>query len=205
MKKRNNNKDIITKKCIFCKSEIDREATVCPVCKREQAKKSGVQKLAIIFVLLILVIFIAFIMSVDENGLEENIQKNVGDELVCDKYKVVVNEFKFKTGSIDSFQKVPDGTEWIGIIVTATNTSEENINVYSSNFEITNSNGEILEYDAISYKVWGNYDTFGGELAPGGTKTGYIAFTNPNTDNSNLTLKFKCGTWQSGSYIIPLK
>lgn len=194
------------KKCIFCKSDIDEQAIICPVCKREQKKKSALGVvISITIVIVLFCVFVATIMSVGESNLEENVQKAIGDELICENYKMVVNEFKFKTGSIDSWQEVPKGTEWIGIIVTATNTSDENVNIYPSNFEITNSNGEIIKYNVISYKVWGNYETLGGELAPGGTKTGYVSFSNTNTDNSNLTLKFKCGTWQSGSYLIPLK
>ena len=134
-----------------------------------------------------------------------DVEKNIGEELICSDYKVVINEYKIKTGAIDSFYQVPEGTEWIGLIVTATNTSDDEVNINSSSFELTNSNGEILTYDVLSYKVYGNYDTLGGTLAPGGTKTGYINFSNNNTYNNNLTVKFKCGFWGSGSYIVKLK
>lgn len=174
------------------------------IAKDNNAGKNITAISSIIIIIFCVIVAVA-ISTMDDSDLQKNVSKNIGEELICNKYKVVINSFNLKTGSIDSFQEVPSGTEWIGIIVTATNTSEEDVSINSSNFKIVNSNGEILNYDVISYKVWGNYDTLGGKLAPGGTKTGYVSFSNTNTDNSNLTLNFKCGTWQNGSYSIPLK
>ncbi len=196
------------KKCIWCKTDIDIDAVVCPNCKRPQKKKtnSGIVVAIIVFVILGFVLMIdAAISSNEKDKTEKETEKNIGDELICDKYKVVINEYKIKTGSIDSFYKVPDGQEWIGIIITATNTSDDDVSVYASDFKLTNSNGEIIDNDTITYNVWGDYTTFSGELAPGGTKTGYIAYSNTNTDNSDLKIKFECGLFQSGEYIIPLK
>jgi predicted nucleic acid-binding Zn ribbon protein len=202
------------KKCKFCKTEIEDDAKVCYSCQREQ--KSGNPIMIIFVVALILFVLIPnakkLVVSFKKDvlkdvGLKENIPKNIGEELICKDYKVVVESYKYKTGDIDSYWEVPSGTEWIGIIATATNTSSDNIDVYSSNFSITNSNGEILRNDVISYDVWGNYDVFSGELAPNGTKTGYIAFSNTNKDNTNIKLKFDCDTFSSsaGSYVINLK
>ena len=46
----------------------------------------------------------------------------------------------------------------------------------------------------LTYNVWGVELLNSPKLASGGTKTGYVDFTNNNTDNSNLTLKVDCNT-----------
>jgi hypothetical protein len=47
------------KKCKYCKSEIDEEAIVCPVCKRNQNQRRNINMIIII----IGIAFILFIIS----------------------------------------------------------------------------------------------------------------------------------------------
>lgn len=144
---------------------------------------------------------------------KEPIQKNIGEEFSCSEYEnysVTVDRFEFKTGAIDSFQKIPDGEEWVGIIVTVKNNGEEEMQFSENNFNLINSNGEIIKPDSFTYSVWGIDRLNNVKLASGGTKTGYIAFSNSNTDNSNLKLDFVCDrngfiSTDDTRYEIPLK
>ena len=46
--------DISTKKCKYCKSEIDKEAKICPICKQKQGNKivNGIVKYLVIWLVL---------------------------------------------------------------------------------------------------------------------------------------------------------
>lgn len=141
-------------------------------------------------------IFIIFLSVIFLTGCEieelEPVTKNIGDELICKNYSIKIENFDYKTGEISDFQKIPDGEEWIGIIATVTNTSDKKITFHYSDINIINSNGEIIKPDTLTYKVW-NADALGSpELAAGGFKTGYVAFSNSSVDNSNITLEIKC-------------
>lgn len=144
---------------------------------------------------------------------KEPIQKNIGDELSCSEYKkytVTVDRFDFKTGSIDSFTKVPDGQEWVGIIVTVKNNGDEEMQYNVNTFNLINSNGERISPDNLTWNVWGVNKMDNVKLVAGGTSTGYIAFSNSNTDNSNLKLEFVCDrdsfiSTDATRYEIPLK
>ena len=69
----------------------------------------------------------------------------------CGDYIARVEQVMMKTGKIDSIQSVPDGHEWIGLIVTVKNTSAEEQTIYNDDFEIINSNGERLKHSVIVY------------------------------------------------------
>ena len=145
----------------------------------------------------ILAVFLFLILTGCSMGGEykEPIAKKIGEEFICQEFKeysITVNSYKFKTGSIDSYQKIPDGEEWVGIIVTVKNKGEDEMQFSENSFNLINSNGEIIKPDAFTYDVWGIERLNNVTLSTGGTKTGYIAFSNSNTDNSNLKLEFVC-------------
>lgn len=183
--------------------------------------KKSKKGLIIVFSVLIGVIALAFITNylfpqqedeiAENTSNEDNKIKSIGDEIVCDNYKVIVESFNYKTGSIDYFQKIPDGQEWIGVIINATNTSSKNNTINSSDFNIINTNGQVITPDAITYNVWG-VESFGSpELIPNGTKRGYIVFSNDNTNNDNIVLEIKCNrnklitSSEKKEYLINLK
>ena len=123
------------------------------------------------------------------------ISKNIGDELQCseyEKYTVTVDRYDFKTGDIDSYHTIPDGHEWIGVVVTVKNMGEDEMQVHVDNFNIINSNGERIKPDTLTYNVWGINPLDNVNLVSGGTSSGYINFSNNSQDNSNLKLEFVC-------------
>lgn len=190
--------------CSNCGKELKEGADVCLGCgafvnqNKINTKKNKKNKALIASFIsissLIFIVIIAAIISDDSNSTEkeEYIFANVGDELICENYKVVINSFQYKTGYIDNYQKIPDGEEWIGLIVTVTNTSSEERTIYNSDFNIINTNGEILTPDSFTYKVWGVESLSNPKLSSNGVKTGYIAFTNNNIDNSDIIVEFAC-------------
>lgn len=128
---------------------------------------------------------------------KEAIQKSIGEELTCseyEKYSVTVDSYGIKTSNdyIGDYIKVPDGEEWIGIIVTVRNDGDDEMQFSVNNFNLINSNGEVIKPDMGTWNVWGTNKMDNVKLKPGGTSTGYIAFTNKNTDNSNIKLEFIC-------------
>ena len=126
------------------------------------------------------------------NKKEEIIEKNIGDELICKDYTAIIESFKYKTGGIDSFFKIPDNEEWIGLIVSVKNTTNSKVSINSSDFNVINSNGQILKPNVLTYKIWDTECLCSPQLAENGTKKGYIVFTNGNTDNSNIIVELKC-------------
>ena len=59
------------KKCKYCKSEIEKDAKICPVCK----KKQGKHKLLIVFIIIIIIGIIVAIAGVDGESEENNKEK----------------------------------------------------------------------------------------------------------------------------------
>ena len=121
--------------------------------------------------------------------------KHIGDTVKCDSYEITVHDFiiKKKGTMIDSYFKISD-PEWIGVIVMVKNISDYETIYETSNIELQNSNGEIINHSIFTYNIWGknilNLDS--PKLIPGGTKKGYVQFANTNTDNSNLLLRVSC-------------
>ena len=120
---------------------------------------------------------------------------NVGETLNCPSFDIVVDsvQIKGKGTHIDSYQYIDD-SEWIGVILTVKNKSSETKTFHGSDVDLINSNGEVLSHSWMTYKIWGVELLDSPELVSGGSKTGYIQFSNNSTDNSNLTLKVDCNT-----------
>ena len=194
------------KYCADCGKELIKNADFCIGCGRKISnsqevkhntnKKNNSQKYLVLPIIIVTLTFLLFIIMVMIDitypEQEKIIESKIGEELLCEDYKVIINSFQYKTGAFSDYQTIPDGEEWIGLIVTVTNTSTEDRTIKYSDFNIINSNGERLRPDSFTYKVWG-VDTLGNvSLIPNGTKTGYVAFSNNNTDNSNIVVEFQC-------------
>lgn len=177
--------------CVGCGKKINISKEDKPVVEK-QNKSRNIILLPIIAILLIILLFIMIIIDISYKEPETIIESRIGEELFCENYKIVINSFQYKTGAFSDYQTIPNGEEWIGLIVTVTNTSDSDRTINFTDFNIINSNGERLKPDSLTYKVWG-VDALGSvSLIPNGTKTGYVAFSNNNTDNSNIIVEFQC-------------
>lgn len=118
---------------------------------------------------------------------------NLGETVSCIDFDVSVDSYQIKPKGtyIDSYQYIDD-PEWIGIIVTVRNKTDETHTFNSSNFTLQNSNGEVITHRFWNYDIWGIEMFNSPKLVGGGTKTGYISYTNTNQDNSNLIVQVKC-------------
>ena len=133
--------------------------------------------------------------EVDSSNYDTAKVYSVGETLNCPSFDITVDsvQIKGKGTYIDSYQYIDD-PEWIGVILTVKNKSSEAKTFYGSDVDLINANGEVLDHSWITYKIWGAELLNSPELVSGGSKTGYIQFSNNSTDNSNLILQVDCNT-----------
>lgn len=190
-------------------------------CKKDSHKTSkSFNVFFVIFCIIsgILSVFVIFVLACtflldgnsekDAASTDRIIQKNIGDTLDCGDYVATIDKILMKTGAIDSIQRVPDGHEWIGLIVTVQNNSDKEKHIFNDDFEIINSNGERIKHQTIVYNVFDDYEKLSSPtLVPDGSKTGFISFDNNNQDNSNLTIELKCNSisWFNSDPIYQIK
>ncbi len=204
----------MAKYCSSCGNPIEDSYKMCPNCGRnlknddnQNKKKNNEATTKVISSIISICIFIGlfyfiysklsglFDSTVDKTQYNTDTVYNIGDTLVCPNFEVKIDNVQIKTKGtrIDSYSVIDDA-EWIGVTVSVKNTGNETKTFYSSNVNLVNSSGEILEHSFITYKIWGVEMLDSPELISGGSKTGYIQFSNNQTDNSNLTLKVDCNT-----------
>ena len=133
--------------------------------------------------------------DVDSSKYDTSKTYSIGETLDCPTFDITVDKVEIKPEgtAIDSYQVISD-PEWIGVTLTVKNKSNETKTFYGSKVNLINSNGEVLNHSWITYKIWGSELLNSPELVSGGSKTGYIQFSNNTTDNSNLTLQVDCNT-----------
>lgn len=133
--------------------------------------------------------------EVDSSNYDTDKIYSIGETLDCPAFDITVDkvEMKPKGTRIDSLQVIDD-PEWIGVTLTVKNKSDETETFYGDDVNLINANGEVLEHSWVTYEIWGTGLLNSPELVSGGSKTGYIQFSNNSTDNSNLTLQVNCNT-----------
>jgi len=117
----------------------------------------------------------------------------VGETVICPHFEITLNRYQIKGKGthIDSYQVISD-PEWIGVILTVKNISDEEATFFTSDLRLQNSSGEIINPSFWNYNIWGAELLNSPKLISGGTKTGYVTFANTNQDHSNLKLRISC-------------
>lgn len=183
------------KKCKYCKSEIDKDAKICPYCRKNQPIKAPGCLIAFIIVFVFFGV-LSIAINVDEDRKQYNTEKeySVGETIKCPNFEITLNKFEIKEEgtAIDDYKQIYD-SEWIGVTLKVKNISNEEKQFYNSNVELINSNGEKIKHSGLTYKIWGSEQLDSPTLSPNGEKIGYIQFANNNKDNSNLKLQVTCG------------
>jgi hypothetical protein len=195
-------------KCNECGNEYSSNANECPKCGNPTGgKKSNTNNqtvsglisslLGLVIIGGIIYFIVGVVMKSNVDGSKYDTKKtyHVGDTLDCPDFDVTIDkvQIKKKGTRIDSYSKIAD-PEWIGVTLTIKNKSKDTKTFYGSKVDLVNSSGEVLEHDFMTYKIWGVELLDSPELISGGSKTGYIQYTNTEADNSKLVLKVDCDT-----------
>lgn len=199
-------------KCVECGKEYSDKASACPNCGNPSGSSNSSSRNnknvgGIVAVILSLVIFgglfyffytkigSLFESSIDGSKYDTSTVYNVGDTLICPNFEITINDVQIKQKGtrIDSYSVIDD-PEWIGVILTVKNTSNETKTFYGSDVDLVNTSGQVLSHSWLTYKIWGTELLNSPELVSGGSKKGYIQFSNTETNNSNLILKVDCNT-----------
>ena len=196
--------------CQKCGKELEDNKPYCPNCGapvsgeaksvnsiNNKKNNSAVTILVTVFFILIFsFVYSEFVVNnLDNSNYDTTKVYEMGETFKCQNFEITVNEVKTKKkGSrIDSYYVVAD-PEWIAVILTVTNTSNSTEKFYTSDIELINSSGEIITHSWEAYNLWGAELLNSPDLVSGGTKTGFIQFSNTETDNSNLKLKIDCNS-----------
>lgn len=132
---------------------------------------------------------------------EGNINKN----FTCDGKKVTIKKMSRVTKSQLSY--VPDGKEWIGIYIVFENISGEDIGYYETDFNLVNSNGEVIKPMFNVIKGAFDHERFNsGKLVDGGIHEGYVIFSNDIISDKKLSLRYICeDNWFTSDVIKTVK
>lgn len=123
----------------------------------------------------------------------------VGDVVEHNDYSLTVDDVEKTQG--DDFDNPSDGNEYVIVAVTIDNNGEDTISYNPYHFSIQNSNGNIT--DQAFTTVDSDTSLSSGELAPGGTVSGTIAFEAP-VDDPELELIFEPSFWTADEVRVSL-
>ena len=160
------------------------------------------KKLLVIISLLLITLTGCSNYTYDEEALAKAQKQiyHIGDTVSCPGYDVTLVDTKINNNGeyAKSGLQVSD-PQWITAVLTIKNTHDDTIKFYGSDKKIEISTCEIIEKNTFTYDVLG-YELLGSpELTPGGTKTGYVMFSNTNQDSSNIRLRVSCNEQILGS------
>lgn len=138
----------------------------------------------------------------EEKTEEEPVKEefDVGEAVQLGDNILTVTDVEKSNG--DDFDQPKSGNEYVIVTIKIENAGEENISYNPFNFKMANSQGQIVDQ---AFTII-NSDTAleSGELAPGGTVTGTIAFEQPKGD-TGLQLQFEPSFWSSDIVKINLQ
>ncbi|WP_018922117.1 DUF4352 domain-containing protein [Salsuginibacillus kocurii] len=149
--------------------------------------------------------------EVDEEGTEEDAPEeeteeeleeelfSVGDTVEHNDYALTVNEVETSSGT--EFESPGEGNEYVIVHVTIDNDGEDQISYNPYHFSIQDSNGNIT--DQAFTTVDSDTSLSSGDLAPGGTVSGTIAFEAP-ADDPELELIFEPSFWSADEVRVNL-
>lgn len=187
MKKDN---ETITKKCKHCRSEIDKKAKVCPICKKEQGSallKDFITRL-IAAILLVGLVYggIKFVSYVMKQDVKEEIYE-MNERIEFEDSAITVLGYKTKERESDIWS-AGEGNEFYIITIKFENTSTSTKSFYSIDFSLIDTNGVYYDReDFIKHEEMGSL-----KLEKNGTATKDIRFAIPK-GMEKVTLKYDNG------------
>lgn len=123
----------------------------------------------------------------EEPEEEEKTEFNMNEKVELKGRLVEVTGIERSSGS--DFNKPKDGMEYVIVSITIENNSDEELSYNPYDFKMKNSQGQIVDKSLGATIDRDTYLSYG-DLAPGGSISGTIAFEQP-IDDSNLVLIFE--------------
>ncbi|CAM3804420.1 DUF4352 domain-containing protein [Marinicrinis lubricantis] len=121
----------------------------------------------------------------------------LGEEIVSNGVTFTITEGK-RMSELSENLKANEGKEFLIYYVHITNTSNEDYEFRQSDYSIVLGNGEI-EDNYLLIDTANQYDDLGnGELASGGTKSGFVAFEIPQNDQP-LEMRYEKRTFSEST------
>lgn len=189
--------DISTKKCKYCKSEIDKEAKICPICKQKQGNKivNGIVKYLVIWLVLSGLIMGGLYAISNLFNQDTKVDKNkiyeMNERIEFKDSAITVLSYTTRERESDIWS-AGDGNEFYIITIKFENLSSSEKGFYSSNFKLIDSNGETYSReDFVKHEEMGSIT-----LQANGTATKNIRFAIPK-GMEKVTLKYDNGLFGS--------
>lgn len=124
-----------------------------------------------------------------------------GDTIAFDGKEVTVSEAERHWNSGNQFITAGSGKEYVKVEITIKNNSDSEISYNTFDWELQDSSGDIQNVTAATFGVDGALGS--GNLASGGTKSGFLVFEVPEGD-AGLTLRYNPSFWSSKKLEIEL-
>lgn len=197
-----------TKKCKHCKTEIPKDAKVCPNCRKKQG---GKLKWIIIAIVVLAIIGAAFggseepqkadsnkaSSSKENNKKDEKTKFTIGETAEMNDVQVTMVNYEESDGS--EYNKPAEGNKFVLVNFEITNNSDSELAVssiasfeaYADDYALNYSMGALLEKkDATQLD---------GTVAAGKKMNGWIGYEVP-ADWKNVEIHFTDNVWSSNKF-----
>lgn len=188
-----------TKKCKYCKSEIPHDARICPVCKKKQGTNGCL--LVIEIVVISFIIFVALIgMSGNKNENKEEVSEKkvfgIGDTVENNGIEVTLISAESNAGN--AYLKPGEGKMFEVLEFEISNNSEHDIVVSSLTAFEAYCDDYAANFDIRVNVLYNDKEQLDGNVADGKKIKGVIGYEVP-TDFKKLEITCKPSFWSSYS------
>ncbi len=125
----------------------------------------------------------------------------INEAIAFDNKEVTVTGVERNWSSGNQYITPDSGKEYVKIEVTIKNNSKNQISYNTFDWKMKDSTGDIQSPDSVVFTVDGALSS--GELADGGTKSGFLVFEVPSGD-AGLVLQYEPGFWTDKKLEIKL-
>ena len=183
-----------TKKCKYCKSDIDAKAKICPNCKKKQSSIVG--KIILLVILVIIIVAVAGALGGNDEDRQIDFAQNETATYNDVSYSIVNVE---KTQGTKEFIKPQEGYEYVKVTIRIENNSDEKISYNALDWQMVNSDGVEDAWGSITADDDNLLNS--GELDAGGHIEGVLVWEQKIGDD-NLRLRYYENSLINDEYTI---